>query len=88
MVYLLLIFPIAYLIITILMCKQESENRKINFFVALLICLVMTPIMGYFIISNFALRNPRGCKWCNNSQNEAEYCGVCKKNSAGLILGS
>ena len=80
------ILSIAYLILIILMCKQESERRKINFFVAILICIIITPFFGYFVISNFGLRNPKGCKWCNNTYNEAEYCGICNKNEAGLIL--
>ncbi len=88
MAYLIFIPSIAYIIIAILMCRQESKNRKINFFIALLICLIITPFFGYFVISNFALRNPKGCKWCNNSENEAEYCGICKKNDAGLTFGS
>jgi hypothetical protein len=86
MKYLLLIPILAYITLVILMCKQESEKRKINFFVALIICLIITPFFGYFVISNFGLRNPKGCKWCNNTLNEAEYCGICFKNENGLTL--
>lgn len=84
----ILIFVIAYIVIILLMCKQESGYRKINFFVAVLICVIITPFFGYFVISNFPLRNPKGCKWCNNSLNEAEYCGICRKNEEGLIFNS
>ena len=66
------------------MCYQESKNRKINFFLALLICIVTTPLIGYFIISSFGLRNPKGCNWCGNTKNEAVFCGICGKNDEGL----
>lgn len=71
------------LTITILMCLQESKKRKINFFVALFLCLITTPLFGYFIVSGRPLRNPKGCKWCGNEKNETEYCGVCGKNENG-----
>lgn len=71
------------ILITILMCKQESERRKVNFFVAILICVIISPLFGYFIITSFKLRNPIGCNWCGNEYNEAEYCGICKKNING-----
>ena len=71
-------------VLTILMCWHESKARKINFLLAILLCIVVTPLFGYFIISSMALRNPRGCDWCGNSENEAEFCGLCKKNAEGL----
>ncbi len=71
------------IIVTILMCKQESEKRKLNFFFAILICVITTPLFGYFIITSFKLRNPKGCNWCGNKYNEADYCGICKKNLSG-----
>jgi len=71
------------LALTILMCYQESKKRKINFFIALLLSFITTPLIGYFIVSNRPLRNPRGCKWCGNEKNEAEYCGICGKNENG-----
>ena len=71
------------LTLTILMCYQESKKRKINFFIALLLCFVNTPLIGYFIVSSRPLRNPRGCKWCGNEKNEAKYCGICGKNENG-----
>ncbi|MDI1234346.1 MAG: hypothetical protein PSX81_08695 [bacterium] len=75
---------LGFLVLAILMCRQESKIRKINFWVALLICFLTTPIFGYFIISSFALRNPIGCQWCGNSENEVEFCGVCGKNTEGI----
>jgi hypothetical protein len=78
------LFILIGLSLTVLMCWQESRRRKINFFVALLICIVTTPLIGYVIIMSTYSRNPKGCLHCGNSQNEAEYCGVCGKNEAGL----
>lgn len=65
------------------MCWQESKLRKINFFWALFLCVIITPLIAYFIISGYGLRNPRGCKWCGNTENEAEFCGICRKNENG-----
>jgi multisubunit Na+/H+ antiporter MnhG subunit len=67
------------------MCLQESKKRKIHFVVALLFCLLITPFFAYFIISAQGLRNPRGCNRCGNTKNEAEYCGLCKKNEFGEL---
>jgi 4-amino-4-deoxy-L-arabinose transferase-like glycosyltransferase len=78
-----LLAPIA-IILTLLMCWQESKRRKIHVAMAILICILATPLFGYFIISSFALRNPVGCNWCGNTKNEAVYCGLCGKNKEGL----
>jgi hypothetical protein len=74
---------IVFLVLTVLMCRQESQKKKINFWLALLICFAATPIFGYFIVSSFPLRNPIGCKWCGNAENEVEFCGICGKNEEG-----
>jgi uncharacterized membrane protein len=80
----LYILAVFALVITVFMCLQESKKRKIAFISALLLCILTTPIIGYLIISSRPLRNARGCKWCLNDANEAEYCGLCGKNDAGL----
>ena len=72
------------LLLTILMCWQESRRRQISFVVALLLCLLLTPLIGYFIVFNRPMRNA-GCAWCGNPLNEAEYCGICGKNSEGKL---
>lgn len=79
-----LFFIFSLLLLTILMCWQESRKRKINFFVAMLICFATSPLLGYFIISGFPLKGSKGCQWCGNTDNEVEFCGVCGKNEAGL----
>ncbi len=71
------------LVFTVLMCYQESKRRKINFFGAFAICVVTTPLIGYFIVGAFPLRKPRGCAFCGNEKNEAEYCGLCGKDAQG-----
>lgn len=76
---------VALLAVTVLMCWQESHKRKINFWLALLICLVITPFLGYLIIGSVKLRKPRGCDWCKNEANEAEYCYYCGKNEEGEL---
>lgn len=77
------LFILIGISLVLLMCYEQSKKRKINFFVALVICIITTPLIGYVIISTFKTRNPKGCKWCGNERNEAEYCGVCKKNEEG-----
>jgi hypothetical protein len=80
--FLIVIGSIGYLL-ALLMCWQESKTRRINFIVAILACILLTPLFGYFFISGFPKRNAVGCKWCGNKYNEAEYCGVCNLNAAG-----
>lgn len=78
-------FVIIYFLLVVLMCRQESKRRKIGFVPALLIMFFLTPFLGLVLISNRPLRNPVGCEWCGNTENEADYCGVCGKNIAGEL---
>lgn len=78
------IVGIIFLFLTVMMCYQESRRRKVSFIAALAICIVLSPIIGYFILYTFPVRNPRGCPWCGNAANEAEFCGLCGKNAEGL----
>jgi len=82
--FFIVIGSIGY-ILALLMCWQESRQREINFLVAILFCVFFTPLFGYFFISLFPKRNRRGCKWCGNKKNEAEFCGICYKNEEGLL---
>ena len=52
------IFIVVFVSLTILMCWQESRKRKINFLVAILICLIATPLVGYFVLNGRPLRKP------------------------------
>jgi multisubunit Na+/H+ antiporter MnhG subunit len=72
-----IIFLIMWIVLSVLMCFQESKKRKINFVVALLICLILSPIIGYFIISSRPLRNALYCPTCSNTKSERLICGVC-----------
>lgn len=81
----LYIFLFVLLSLTVLMCVQESKKRIIGFVPALALCIVLTPFFGYFVISSRPLRSARGCKYCGNLRNEAEYCAVCGKNEVGLL---
>lgn len=83
MPFILAVFLIITLFLTLLMCYQESKQRKIHFLKALLLCILFTPLFGYIIITTQPLRNPNGCRHCENQENEAEYCSVCGKNSFG-----
>jgi uncharacterized membrane protein len=76
-------YGIVLIALSILMCLQESRNRKINFFVAILLCLLITPFFAYFVMGLLPAHNPRGCIWCGNLFNEVEYCGICGKNDNG-----
>ncbi|MCG9910990.1 MAG: hypothetical protein MH137_06780 [Flavobacteriales bacterium] len=81
------IFLALFIILAFLMAHQESKKRKISFWKAILFCVLLSPIIGFFIISNYPLRNAPGCQWCGNSENEAEYCGICGKNEEGNLRG-
>lgn len=77
-------FAIVFTLLCVLMCYQESKKRKIKFGWALLLLVFLTPIIGYFVIISRPLRKAKGCNWCGNPLNEAEYCGICGKNELGL----
>lgn len=83
MKYLPLIIVFFVVVLVFLMCFQESKKRKISLPVALLLCLFLSPIIGYFIIVSRPLRFAKGCNWCDNDRNEVEFCGVCGKNELG-----
>ena len=74
-----------WITISILYAWFEGSKRRPGFVGCLLIMLLFTPFFGYFIIEAFSKKNAKGCKWCGNKYNEAEYCGLCGKNEAGEI---
>lgn len=79
---------IFWVTMAILYAYHEGGKRKPGFVGCLLIMLIFTPFFGYFIIESFSQKNAKGCIWCGNKYNEAEYCGLCKKNKAGEIRKS
>lgn len=62
-----------------------GRPRRIGFFWSLIVCLVTSPLFGFFIVSASGIKNAKGCQWCGNTYNEAEYCGLCGKNEAGEL---
>jgi hypothetical protein len=72
-----------YILLSLMMCIQESRRKRINFYLALLLCIFITPFFAYLVMGMLPARYPRGCSWCGNALNEAEYCGLCGKNEKG-----
>ena len=83
-----ILYPLLAIVavgLTVLMAWQEGRKRTCGIIGAIGICLVLSPLFAYFVILLFPLKHPRGCRWCNNKQNEADYCGICGKNDAGEL---
>jgi hypothetical protein len=59
-------------------------NRRIGYWRSLLWCLVLSPFIGLFVAMNSGRLDARGCRHCGNIYNEAEFCGLCKRNEEGL----
>lgn len=82
MVYIIALF---YLGISYLIAAKIGKYKAIGFWITFSLCLVISPFLGYLIAENSRLINARGCRWCGNNYNEAEYCGLCGKNENGEI---
>ncbi len=74
----LLYFGACYLV-----AHKIGEHRTIGFTWTFIIGVAFTPLAGYLAAESAALKKPRGCLYCGNRENEAEYCGVCGKNDNG-----
>ena len=49
----MILIPLGIIfVLTILMCKQESERREISFLGAFVLCLLVSPLFGYFFITS------------------------------------
>jgi hypothetical protein len=59
-------------------------NRKGGFLKAFAIGLIFSPLVALIVVIGSAHKNPIGCGHCENRLNEAEFCGLCGKNEAGL----
>ena len=77
-VFILLYFGAAILV------GFAGREKKGGFWRAFLIGMIFTPLVSLILVMGSAQRNPRGCSHCGNAENEAEYCGLCKKNENGL----
>jgi hypothetical protein len=74
---------LIFLVLAFLVAWHEGRLRKCGFGGALILMLLFSPFFGYFLMLLFPLKDPRGCQWCGNKENEAEFCGLCNKNAAG-----
>jgi hypothetical protein len=45
--------------------------------------VIVIPFIGYWFIEFLSNKKAKGCVWCGNKYNEAEYCGLCGKNDNG-----
>jgi len=69
-------------------CIQEGKKREIGVAKSIMACVFLTPVIGYFIIKSSLKLDTKGCTWCGNKYNEAEYCGICKKDEQGELRPS
>jgi len=53
---LLSIFALLGLFLVGMFCKEESQKREIRFIHAFALCLIITPILAYFVITNKPLK--------------------------------
>ncbi len=74
---------LIYIIISYLIADKIGRHKKIGFLNTFLLCLFTTPFIGYLIAEGGGRSNAKGCKWCGNKENEAEFCGLCGKNDDG-----
>ena len=65
------------LILAFLAAWQEGRHRTCGFAGALLLCLALSPFLGYLLLGIFPLKRPIGCRHCGNRANEASRCGLC-----------
>ena len=79
------ICTIFWVTVSLLYAYYEGRKRKPGFWGCLIIMMIFTPFFGYFIIESFSQKKAKGCKWCGNKYNEAEYCGLCGKNEEGVL---
>ncbi len=74
--------------ISYLIAEKIGRPRSIGFWKTFGLCLVLSPFLGYLIAEGSGRNDARGCKWCGNKYNEAEYCGLCGKNESGDVLAA
>lgn len=76
---------IIYLAPAVFIAWVIGRERRMGFTLSFLVCLVTSPLFGFFIVSSSGLKHAKGCNHCGNSYNEAEFCGLCGKNDVGEI---
>jgi len=80
-----IILIIIFLLLPLGVAWFIGRHRKIGFWGSLLFSIILTPFIGFIITIASAVKNPVGCTWCGNEDNEVEYCGLCGKNRDGEI---
>jgi len=55
--FLIGILVLLGIFLTVMMCRQESQQREISFIYALALCLLITPPLAFFVITSKPLRN-------------------------------
>ena len=83
--YIPVILGLIFIPLVCLYIYNVGRYKKCGLIGAIVIMIFCTPFFGYFIIEALPLKNPPGCKWCDNKSNEAIYCGRCGKNEAGEV---
>ena len=74
-----------YITISYLVADKIGRHKTLGFWKTFIFCLALSPFFGYLIADGGGQANAKGCKWCDNKYNEAEYCGLCGKNDSGEI---
>ncbi len=74
-----------YLAASYVISDKIGRHKKLGFAQSFLICIIATPFLGFLFVEGSASRNPPGCKWCGNKENEAVFCGICGKNEVGEL---
>jgi phosphate starvation-inducible membrane PsiE len=69
-----------FLIVKVL---DESHKRHIGIGLAFVACIFLTPVIGWFLTYNSQRLDARGCLFCGNIENEAEYCKICGNSELG-----
>lgn len=70
-----------YLYIKFISCVEIHRERKVSLFQAILFGFVLP--FGSVFIANKPLRSAWECEFCGNDKNEADYCGVCRRDPFG-----
>lgn len=76
---------LVYLLLSYFVADKIGRYKTCGFTISLILCLLTTPFAGYIITEFLPLDQPPGCQHCGNRQNEAEYCGLCNKNTKGEL---
>jgi hypothetical protein len=76
---------LLYLGLSYLIAAKIGKHKTIGFWKTFVLCIIVSPFIGYLIAEGGGRKNARGCNWCGNKYNEAVFCGLCGKNEGGEI---